>query len=119
MQSVIKKELHVIFGQSGINTLVTFHNFIMLLKTNLGCLSQIALKNMQLLVLITCCAKLLEFDWWRGIQLIRNCTGQVSAKICDRGSIGCFCRSKSCNCSLIGYFCCAKSCNSPWLDNFG
>ena len=61
MQSIINKELHVIFGQFGI-TLVSFqkHDEIALtsfvqfhfLKTNLGYLSQIAFKNMQLLVQI-------------------------------------------------------------------
>ena len=67
----------------------------------------------------TCCAKLPEFDWLRGMQLIRNCTGQIRAKICNRDLTGCFCRAQTCNCYLIGYFCRAKTCNSLWLDNFG
>ena len=68
---------------------------------------------------ITCCAKLIEFDWFRRMPLIRNCTGKIRAKTCNCDLIGCFCHAKSCNCYLIGYFCCAKTCNSPWLDNFG
>ena len=63
--------------------------------------------------LVTCCAKLLEFNWLQGMQLIRNCTGQIRAKICNRDLIGCCCRAKSCSCYLISYFCRAKSCNSP------
>ena len=55
--------------------------------------------------LITYCAKVLQFDWLQGMQLIRNCTGEI--------------RAKTCNCDLIGYFCRAKTCNSPRLDNFG
>ena len=64
-------------------------------------------------VVITCCTKLLEFDWLRRMQLIRNCTGQIQAKLCNCDSIGCFCHAKSCNRYLIGYFCRAKPCNSP------
>ena len=60
-------------------------------------------------LLITCCAKLLEFDWLRGMQLIRNCTGQIRAKACDRELIGCFSRAKSCNCYLIGVFLLCKN----------
>ena len=51
MQSVINMELHVIFGQFGINISFQKHEEIALTKTNLGYLSQIALKNMQLLAL--------------------------------------------------------------------
>ena len=43
-------------------------------------------------------AKILEFDWLQGMQLIRNCTGQIRAKIFNRDFIGCFCLAKSCNC---------------------
>ena len=43
----------------------------------------------KLLVFITRCAKLLEFDWFRGMQLVRNCTGEIRAKTCNRDLIGC------------------------------
>ena len=70
-------------------------------------------------ILITRCAKLLEFDWLRETQLIRNCTGEIRAKTCNCDLIGRFCHAKSCNCYLIGYFCRTKTCNSPSFDNFG
>ena len=65
IKSVINKELHAIFVQFGIKqTLLVFKNmiklpslrsgnFIMFLKTKLGYLSQIVLKNTQLLAQIT------------------------------------------------------------------
>ena len=68
---------------------------------------------------ITCSAKLLEFDWLRGMQLIRNCTGKIRAKTCNCDLSGCSSSAKGCNCYLIGYFCRARTCNSPCLDNFG
>ena len=44
----------------------------MFLKTNLSYLSQIALKNIQLLILITHWEKLLDSDWLGHCEFIRN-----------------------------------------------
>ena len=71
------------------------------------------LSRLLITILITCCTKLLKFDWLRGMQLIPNCTGEIRAKTCNYDLIGCFCRAKSCNCCLTDYFCRAKTCNRP------
>ena len=86
MKSVINKELHVFLGQFGINSLVSFQkhkeialtNFIMFLRTNLGYLSQIALKNMQLL--IQSVSKLFENVEWSH-SLLRHFKIQTLSKI--------------------------------------
>ena len=50
----------------------------------------------KLSLIITCCAKLHQSDWLQGMQLIRNCTGEIRAKTCNCDLIGCFCRAKTC-----------------------
>ena len=59
MQSVSNKELHVIF------------DFVMFLKTNLGYLSQIALK--YAVTMVPQLSKCLEFEaiWGGGVKLIK------------------------------------------------
>ena len=37
--------------------------------------------NFLIMIIITCCAKLLESYLLGAIQLIRNCLGEVSAKL--------------------------------------
>ena len=37
--------------------------------------------NCQIARIITCCAKLLESYWLGAMQLIRNCMGEVRAKL--------------------------------------
>ena len=36
----------------------------------------IQIKNILETIIITCCAKLLKFDWLKAVQLIRNCTAE-------------------------------------------